>query len=152
MYFLALELNAQIPLQPGGEKEAILLEKGTALIASCTEHVTSHAFSDQSDEVQKLMNLFKKYHRSLVELEQAETLMGLDMGIDVLRFAQEEDYRQEIILSLARCGLSVRMLQCIQVCWVVGNTADVLVCMGMAYSFVCWRKWFQVLLACERDV
>lgn len=65
--------------------------------------MTSHDFSDQSDEVQKLVNLFKKYHKRLVELEQAETLMGLDMGIDVDRFAQEEDYRREVILTLARC-------------------------------------------------
>ena len=103
LYFLALELNAQVPLQSDGEKAEVLFKKGSALIANATEHVTSHDFSDQSDKVQKLVNLFKKYHKRLVELEQAETLMGLDMGIDVDRFAQEEDYRREIILALARC-------------------------------------------------
>lgn len=94
-----------MPLQSGGEKALVLFEKESALIASATEHVTSRDFIDQSDKVQKLVNLIKKYHTRLVKLEQAETLMGLDMGIDVDRFDQEEGYRQEIILSLARCVL-----------------------------------------------
>ena len=108
LYFLALELNTQIPLQSDGKKTAALFEEAGALIASAIKHVTSHDFSDQSDKVQKLVNLFKKYHKRLVELEQAEVLRALDMGINVDRFAQEEDYRQKIILSLARCGLHLQ--------------------------------------------
>lgn len=108
LYFFALELNTQIPLQSDGKKTVALFEEAGALIASAIKHVTSHDISDQSDKVQKVVNLFKKYHKQLVELEQAEVLRALDMGIDVHRFAQEADYRQQIILSLARCVLHLK--------------------------------------------
>lgn len=108
LYFLALELNTQIPLQSDGKKTVALFEEAGALIASAIKHVTSHDFSDQSDKVQKLVDLFKKYHKRLVELEQAEVLRALDMGIDVDHFAREADYRQQVILSLARCVLHLK--------------------------------------------
>ena len=72
------------------------------VVENFIKHVASCDLSDQSNEVQKILDLFKKYHKKLVDYQQAQKLLGLGLGIDVGLFARDEDYKKQTILSLAK--------------------------------------------------
>ena len=102
LYYLSLVLNAIITDDTREQLPTLLSEDPGTVIRNFTKLVMSGDLSNQPGEVQTVLGLFKKYHGRLVDFEQAQTLLGLGLGIDVGRFAQDEDYKKLTILSLAQ--------------------------------------------------
>ena len=102
LYYLSLVLNAIVTDNTREQIPAPLFEDPGTVIQNFTKLVMSGDLRDHPGEVQTVSGLFKKYHGRLVDFEQAQTLLGLGLGIDVGRFAQDEDYKKLTILSLAQ--------------------------------------------------
>jgi hypothetical protein len=102
LYYLSLVLNTRLTHSNFKQLPTSLFEDSSMVVENFIKHVASCDLSDQSNEVQKILDLFKKYHKKLVDYQQAQKLLGLGLGIDVGLFARDEDYKKQTILSLAK--------------------------------------------------
>ena len=66
-----------------------------------TRHVTRYGQDAWPEDVASLTRQLCYYNERLPDLTQAQVLQGLCRGVDVQRFAVDEQYKRETILGLA---------------------------------------------------
>ncbi|XP_024408243.2 NBAS subunit of NRZ tethering complex [Desmodus rotundus] len=100
-YYYSLQVYAQLapcfrdqchPLYRADPKELILM---------VTRHVTRYGQDAWPEDVASLTRQLCYYNERLLDLTQAQVLQGLCRGVDVQRFAVDEQYKRETILGLA---------------------------------------------------
>ncbi|KAM5316025.1 NBAS subunit of NRZ tethering complex isoform 2-T2 [Glossophaga mutica] len=100
-YYYSLQIYAQLapcfrdqchPLYRADPKELILM---------VTKHVTQCGQDAWPEDVASLTRQLHYYNERLLDLTQAQVLQGLRRGVDVQRFASDEQYRRETVLGLA---------------------------------------------------
>uniref|UniRef100_A0A7N4P366 NBAS subunit of NRZ tethering complex n=1 Tax=Sarcophilus harrisii TaxID=9305 RepID=A0A7N4P366_SARHA len=71
------------------------------LIRTVTEYVSGLDGRAWPEELAGLVQQLAFYHERLLDLTQAQLLQGLRKGVDVARFAADDQYKRETILGLA---------------------------------------------------
>ena len=68
------------------------------VLLQLVEHMTGLA---SKHELETWAHLLLKYQHIMVDFQQGQQLQALGCGVDVLRFAHDTQYQQDLILGLA---------------------------------------------------
>ncbi|XP_019512177.1 PREDICTED: neuroblastoma-amplified sequence [Hipposideros armiger] len=71
------------------------------LIRMVTRHVTRYGYDAWPEDLVSLTKQLHYYNERLLDFTQAQVLQGLGKGVDVRRFAADDQYKRETILGLA---------------------------------------------------
>ncbi|XP_048258558.1 NBAS subunit of NRZ tethering complex-like isoform X1 [Haliotis rufescens] len=101
LYYYALQIYTTLKPSTKPLPFALYRQDPTKVIRKVINHVTSRPNSDWPEEVVDLIPKLEKYREMLEDYNQAITLKKLGRGVDIVRFADDSEYKQETILGLA---------------------------------------------------
>ena len=80
---------------------ALYRQSPTKIISRVLDFVTSESAPNLPTDIRNLVDKMQAFQAMLEDYNQAVTLQGLGKGVDVVRFADDHDYKTETILGLA---------------------------------------------------
>ncbi|XP_046551537.1 LOW QUALITY PROTEIN: neuroblastoma-amplified sequence-like [Haliotis rubra] len=101
LYYYALQIYTSLKPSTKPLPFALYRQDPTKVIRKVINHVTNRPNSDWPEEVVELIPKLEKYREMLEDYNQAVTLKKLGRGVDIVRFADDLEYKQETILGLA---------------------------------------------------
>ncbi|XP_053522900.1 NBAS subunit of NRZ tethering complex isoform X2 [Artibeus jamaicensis] len=100
-YYYSLQVYAQLAPCFGDQCHPLYRADPKELILMVTRHVTRYGQDAWPADVASLTRQLGYYNERLLDLTQAQVLRGLRRGVDVQRFAVDEQYKRETVLGLA---------------------------------------------------
>ncbi|KAL3866901.1 hypothetical protein ACJMK2_044151 [Sinanodonta woodiana] len=101
MYYYALQIFAAIKPCTTTEFYNLYTHPPTRVIQRVVDLVTQKLDFDWPADVMVLVEKLKHYNEMLEDYTQAKILQKLGRGIDIVRFAEDAEYKRETILGLA---------------------------------------------------
>ncbi|CAL1537532.1 unnamed protein product [Lymnaea stagnalis] len=101
VYYYALQIYST--MQPSTPPHVYVLYRQipSRIVARVIDYIASFPESKWPAEVNSLVKKLKSYHEMLEDYNQACTLKRLGRGVDVMRFAEDPEYKRETIFGLA---------------------------------------------------
>ncbi|KAH9508425.1 hypothetical protein Btru_055206 [Bulinus truncatus] len=101
VYYYALQVYSTLqPLTPP-HVYALYRQPPSKIVSRVIDFISSIGENEWPQEVVCLVDKLKNYQEMLEDYNQACTLNRLGKGVDVIRFADNEDYKKETIFGLA---------------------------------------------------
>ncbi|XP_036891385.1 neuroblastoma-amplified sequence [Sturnira hondurensis] len=100
-YYYSLQIYAQLAPCFGDQCHPLYRADPKELILMVTRQVTRYGQDAWPEDVASLTRQLGCYNERLLDLTQAQVLQGLHRGVDVQRFAVDEQYKRETVLGLA---------------------------------------------------
>ncbi|XP_075454502.1 NBAS subunit of NRZ tethering complex isoform X2 [Ascaphus truei] len=99
-YYYSLQIFARLAPCFKDKCHPLYRADPNVLIKMVTKHVSDYANTDWPEELVTLIEQLHYYNEQLVDFTQAQLLQGLGKGVDVQRFATDNQYKRETILGL----------------------------------------------------
>ncbi|XP_041364061.1 neuroblastoma-amplified sequence-like isoform X2 [Gigantopelta aegis] len=101
LYYYALQIYSSLKPSSRPAPYVLYTQPPAKIIKRVVDHVTTRQNITWPGEVLDLIPKLKSYQEMLADYNQAKSLQVLRRGIDVIRFTEDHEYRQETILGLA---------------------------------------------------
>ncbi|ESP01249.1 hypothetical protein LOTGIDRAFT_212786 [Lottia gigantea] len=101
VYYYALQVYSHIKPNTDPHQYSLYQHDPNIIIEKVLTYIMTSKKSAWPKEIEELIPKLKNYSEMLEDYNQAKILKNLGKGVDVVRFTDDQDYKQETILGLA---------------------------------------------------